>query len=311
MTDHPVHARADHDATPDEFALLRDNADEAGLTWSGPPSVRRITAAVAGRAVSALAWGEATPRLVFLHGGGQNAHTWDTVLLTMLATDPDLGAIAVDLPGHGRSDWRTDHDYGPAANANTLAAVLRRLAPAAGGVVGMSLGGLTAMRLAAVAPDLVRSAVIVDVTPNSPSRRTAAGPVDRGAVALLDGPAEYASFDAMFDAVVAAAPGRRRSSLRRGVLHNAKETSAGTWVWRYDNERGIGDTGDLWSDIDASSAPMTLVRGGASPFVTDDDAAEFARRKPGLVVHVVAHAGHSVQSDAPAELSSIIRAATG
>ena len=29
---------ADHD----EFALLHENADEAGLPWTGPPSVRRV-----------------------------------------------------------------------------------------------------------------------------------------------------------------------------------------------------------------------------------------------------------------------------
>ncbi len=36
--------------------------------------------------------------MVFLHGGGQNAHTWDTVILGL-----GVPALAIDLPGHGRS----------------------------------------------------------------------------------------------------------------------------------------------------------------------------------------------------------------
>lgn len=106
-----------------------------------------------------MRWGR-TPRIIFLHGGGQNAHTWDTVIVGL--GEP---ALAVDLPGHGHSDWREDGDYSPQNNAAALAPVLSELAPQADLVVGMSLGGLTAIRLAAVAPALVDELVLVDVTP--------------------------------------------------------------------------------------------------------------------------------------------------
>ena len=59
---------------------------------------------------------------MLLHGGGQNAHTWDTVILGL-----GVPALAVDLPGHGRSAWREDGDYGPRLNADTVASVLREL----------------------------------------------------------------------------------------------------------------------------------------------------------------------------------------
>jgi pimeloyl-ACP methyl ester carboxylesterase len=64
----------------DEFGMLGDNAAEAGLSLTGPPRVARTAFTIAdGRSVSAIAWGDAEPELVLLHGGGQNAHTWDTV----------------------------------------------------------------------------------------------------------------------------------------------------------------------------------------------------------------------------------------
>ena len=117
----------------DEFALLPENATAAGVSSPLPP-VGRIELGT----VSALTWGEGPAEVVFLHGGGQNAHTWDTVVLGL-----GLPALAVDLPGHGRSAWREDGDYGPKLNAETLRPVLRELAPSPRLVVGMSLGGLT------------------------------------------------------------------------------------------------------------------------------------------------------------------------
>ena len=114
----------------------------------------------AGQRVSALRWGDGPPELVLLHGGAQNAHTWDTVALAL-----DRPLLSPDLPGHGHSDWRDDRDYWPVRSAEAVAEAMRALLPAPVPVVGMSLGGLTAIRLAATAPELVTSLVVVDVTP--------------------------------------------------------------------------------------------------------------------------------------------------
>lgn len=38
----------------------------------------------------------------------------------------------------------------------------------------------------------------------------------------------------------------------------------------------------LWDEVDAITVPLLLVRGGASPFVHDDDVEQFRRRLPAL-----------------------------
>jgi pimeloyl-ACP methyl ester carboxylesterase len=283
----------------DEFALLAENAEQIGAT--GPlPGVERIDSG----AISALKWGSADPQVVFLHGGGQNAHTWDTVILGL-----GLPALAVDLPGHGRSAWREDGDYGPKLNAETLRPVLYDWAPAPRLMVGMSLGGLTALRLAATDPALVPELVLVDVTPSAPERREQMTQAQLGAVALVKGDREFPSFAAMLDVTIAAAPHRDRKSLRRGVFHNSKQLDDGTWTWRYDSFRkGNGFTG-LWDDVPSITMPTTLVRGADSFFVNEEDAAAFAKGAPGFQrTHVVADSGHSVQGDQPGALVDILRA---
>ncbi len=285
-----------------EFSLLGENAEQAGV--SGPlPDVERVEAGTGEGKVSALRWGGAAPRVVFLHGGGQNAHTWDTVIVGVGAP-----ALAVDLPGHGHSGWRADGDYSPQHNADTLLPMLREHAPGADLVVGMSLGGLTAVRLAAAAPELVRELVLIDVTPSALQRHSEMTKDQQGTVALMHGEREFPSFQAMLDLTVAAAPHREVKALRRGVFHNSRRLDNGNWTWRWDTIREFPDFAGLWDDVDALSAPVTLIRGGTSGFVTDDDAAELARRARHFRgAHVVENSGHSVQSDQPRALIELLR----
>jgi pimeloyl-ACP methyl ester carboxylesterase len=245
--------------------------------------------------------------VIFLHGGGQNAHTWDTVIVGL--SEP---ALAVDLPGHGHSGWREDGDYSPQHNAAAVAPVLNELAPHADLVVGMSLGGLTAIGLGAIAPHLVRELVLVDVTPSALRRHSEMTKEQLGTVALVQGDREFPSFAAMLELTTAAAPHRDPKSLRRGVFHNSRRLDNGSWTWRYDTIREIPDFDSLWGDVDGLSAPITLVRGGNSGFVSDEDADELGQRAQTFRgVHVVENSGHSVQSDQPRALIDILRGVLG
>ncbi len=124
----------------------------------------------------------------------------------------------------------------------------------------------------------------------------------------MQGEREFPSFQAMLDLTVAAAPHREVKALRRGVFHNSRRLDNGNWTWRYDAIRAVPDFAGLWDDVDALSAPVTLVRGGTSGFVTDDDAAELSRRATHFrQVHVVENSGHSVQSDQPLVLIDLLR----
>src|SRR4051794_31848938 len=102
----------------DEFGLLHENASEVGLPFEQQPVVRREFVPLDdGRRLSAIVWGGSPAELAFLHGGAQNAHTWDTVALAL-----DRPMVAIDLPGHGHSDGFRGDAVSIEDNADDVAA---------------------------------------------------------------------------------------------------------------------------------------------------------------------------------------------
>ena len=102
------------------------------------------------------------PTLVFLHGLGMTAHTWDACADHL---DDRFSVVAVDLPGHGDSPCPDD----PAAFTRDAALadiddVLATLdAPPI--LIGHSLGGYLALAYAATRPDATRGIVVLNTGP--------------------------------------------------------------------------------------------------------------------------------------------------
>ncbi|MFM8265293.1 MAG: alpha/beta fold hydrolase [Acidimicrobiia bacterium] len=287
----------------DEFSFFSENVAEYSLGVSPQPAVSRVSHLLEdGRHVSALKWGGVSPKIVFVHGSAQNAHTWDTVCLAL--GEPIL---AVDLPGHGHSSWRDDGDYTPRSLAFDIAPIIEQHAPQAALVCGMSLGGLTTLALAYQRPDLVSRLMMVDITPGVTPEKA------KAITDFVNGPQAFASFDDLLARTKEHNPTRSESSLRRGILHNARQLDDLSWVWRYDRrshprrEPGTHVAAGMWEMIERLPCPLTLVRGGVSPVVDDADVAELRRRRPDAVVHLVDGAGHSVQGDRPRELAELVR----
>ena len=178
----------------------------------------------------------------------------------------------------------------------------------------MSLGGLTALALTDRAPDLVRSLVLVDVTPGVNREKSSA------IAQFIDGPEYFESFDEILERTVAFNPTRSESSLRRGILHNAIEARDGRWRWRYDLPRrgtGEGDDGqvmpgldDLWDAVERVKVPfLARARQHCRRSSTTRTSPSCCGATPAAEVEVVEGAGHSVQGDKPLELARDPRAA--
>lgn len=284
----------------DEFSLLREEATVNGLVWRSP-AVERIGVADAdGRRVSALRWGEESPRAVLLHGRGLNAHTWDATALAL-----GVPLLAIDLPGHGDSDWRDDADYRPETIAPAVATAIDVFAPDARVVIGQSLGGLTALAIAATAPEPTGDVVLIDIWPGL---QIGSGNPVRD---FLAGGSDFASCDEIVERALEFGFGPDRRAVERGVLLNTRVGDDGRVVFKHHlanlGERApifSTDFGHLWPAAERLASPPALVR-GSHGFLTDSDAEEYRRRLPGARV-VTVEAGHNIQEDAPVDLARVL-----
>jgi len=98
------------------------------------------------------------PPLLLLHGAGDNALDWKWVMPGLAATNR---VYAPDLPGSPGS-VRPAADYSPAFFERFVAAFLDALSIERAAMVGNSLGGLAALRLALSEPARVTALVLVD-----------------------------------------------------------------------------------------------------------------------------------------------------
>jgi pimeloyl-ACP methyl ester carboxylesterase len=286
----------------DEFSMFQENAEEWSIPYPSPPAVERVTVPVApGRHLSALRWGTTSPQLVLLHGGAQNAHTFDTVALAL-----DRPLLAIDLPGHGHSDAAPKGHGDVAGHAADVAAFLGAQGLAHLPVVGMSLGGMVAILVAARSPAVVSKLGLIDITPGITAEKA------QHITAFVDGPKSFADLDELVARTVEHNPTRSEQSLRRGVLHNAVQLDDGTWIWRHQQHAPVDhperpDPNVMWEALSAVSVPVLLVRAMDAGSVVDDaDEAELVRRQPGAVVVHIVGAGHSVQGDQPTILAETL-----
>jgi hypothetical protein len=82
--------------------------------------------------------------------------------------------------------------------------------------------------------------------------------------AFIAGPERFATFDEILERTVTYNPTRTESSLRRGILHNAREHEDGSWTWRYDRMRfeegeEFPDVRELWDDVSKLGMPLMCV----------------------------------------------------
>jgi pimeloyl-ACP methyl ester carboxylesterase len=254
-----------------------------------------------------LDWGTAgLPPVVFLHGGGLNAHTWD---LVCAALRPERHCLALDQRGHGESEWSPEMDYSTESHTGDVDAFLEALKLERFVLVGMSLGGVNALAWAGKHRGRLTGLVLVDVGPEIRFDGV------RKIAAFTSEATPLDSVEQFVDRAMAFNPRRNRELLRRSLLHNLRRMPDGRWMWKYDQRhRGKVDPEAyarrrelLWSAVDTVECPTLVVRGAQSDVFHDEDAERLARRfRRGRWVRIEG-AGHTVQGDNPADLLVCLR----
>src|ERR1700676_1422879 len=94
---------------PDELDHLRAVVTTSGIAVDEVVLPTGKDIVLDGIRIHYLDWGGvAQQAIVFVHGGGLNAHTWDVICL---ALRPRFRCYALDLRGHGDSEWSPNLRY--------------------------------------------------------------------------------------------------------------------------------------------------------------------------------------------------------
>jgi pyruvate dehydrogenase E2 component (dihydrolipoamide acetyltransferase) len=149
------------EATGPDGRITSDDVERAAAAAGADPTPREERIALGdGRELNVLLAGAGdAPPLVFLHGLGGSQSTWQVVLGDLVEQHR---IAAIDLPGHGASDRSAGADYSIAGIATAVAEAIGKLGLSKPILVGHSLGGAVALRIATEQPKLARGVVAID-----------------------------------------------------------------------------------------------------------------------------------------------------
>ncbi|MGA2052806.1 MAG: alpha/beta fold hydrolase [Opitutales bacterium] len=235
-----------------------------------------------------------------LHGLLGSSRNWTTAG-KLLARSFEV--FALDLRGHGDSPWAPARDYSVGAMAGDVAAWReeRRLERAF--LLGHSLGGKVAMRLAVDAPKLWRGLVVADLAPKDYP------------------PHHLAAFDAMRALDVAALTTRAQAeeflrarltdgALVRFLLTNLAREADEAFRWRIDLEGLAAALPELGrSPLEPGErypGPALFLRGEQSDYILDTDRPQIAAHFPRHQILMIGQAGHNLHVDQPAAFTAAL-----
>lgn len=257
---------------------------------------QRISYQVDGVRLTGDAWGDSNAApVLLLHGGGQTRHAWGGTAQAL--AERGWYAVALDLRGHGESDWAPDGDYMIDSFVTDMRGVLAHFEQPPV-LVGASLGGVTSLLLEGESPQPISAAlVLVDITP-----RVEQQGVDRIRAFMTGKPEGFANLEEAADAVAAYIPHRPRPKDFSGLEKNLRKGADGRYRWHWDPQlmdpaRMRRDPERLFAAARALRVPTLLVRGKLSDIVSEETAAEFMAAVPHARYADVSEAGHMVAGD--------------
>jgi esterase len=285
---------------PAELEMLRKALAIAGLN---PPTVtlpedRQVI--VGNMRFHYLDWGGRGHPILFLHGGGLTAHTWDVMAVNLRDR---FRCIALDQRGHGDSEWSPTVDYGVETQVKDVEGFIAALGLENPVLVGQSMGGLNSIAYASRHSAKVKALVVVDVGPEI-------NPAGTQKIREYASTPEQPSPATFLERAVKFNPLRDPAVLQRSLYYNLRELPNGNWSLKHDqrrssdeaNRRATAQRERLAAEVVKISCPTLIIRGAKSEVLTDEAAERFARSLPKARWVRIENAGHNVQGDNPAAL---------
>jgi len=247
-----------------------------------------------------LDWPGGPETMLLLHGGALSAHTFD---LLVLALAGGVRCLALDLRGHGLSDWADD--YSIERRAADLIELVADRSLAAVHVAGMSLGGCVAGHAARAFGENLKSLTFIDVADEV--NFTASARMR----AFFDAVRPVQRVEDLVKQALTVSPKTDPDLMLYRYTHLLKRSRDG-FTWRADRRRQsdfpetLRKLGELADHAPHISCPVLVVKGGRSRVLSRRRLERFAGRFPDGDWVIVPGAGHNVQEDEPVALAAAL-----
>jgi len=248
--------------------------------------------------------------IVALHGFVGSGADWDLPRQALAEAAPELDVTwtTPDLPGHGANLPRAAFPHTVPAMAASVAAHLRTL-PSPPILLGYSMGGRVALRLAVDWPDLVGRLVLVGAHPGieDQDERAARAEVDAGRAARIREIGAPA-FCAEWSRVPIIATQDRIPEPWRGAMAARRATNDTLGLSLAAEVGGTGSMEPLWDGLDGLTMPTLLVHGAEDRKYADLVAQMLHRGPASLRPARIAGAGHAAHLEASAAFAARLSA---
>lgn len=245
------------------------------------------------------------PCLILLHGFTGHSRSWDS--FAEVASER-FRVLALDLRGHGESDWSKDAHYGAYEMREDLKVFVHALGLENYFLVGLSMGGTVAIHFAAQNPKGLKKLVIVDIAPEVAT--TGIRSIQQG-ISQSD---IFDSIDDAFDRARSANSVPPKDIHFHRVRHSLMRTEDGKWTFKFDRALRRAErlaqrrpsVQDGWDAVARISIPTLLVRGELSNLLTRDVAEKFVSLVVDCKFVEIQGSGHSVPLDKPMEFQDAV-----
>jgi len=242
--------------------------------------------------------------VLLLHGGGQTRYSWHRTGVRL--AEAGWISYAIDLRGHGDSDWHPAGDYSLSAHVDDVRAVVSYVRSEYPGrpvaLVGASLGGKVSLVAAGEDQGVADALVLVDIA----VRVEVAGGL-RVRDFMMSAPNGFASLEEASERIAAYNPHRKRPPGVNGLKKNLRLRD-GRWHWHWDpammraaDDDELPVSPEIYERSRRAArqitCPVLLVRGQLSDVVSDEGVAEMRELIPQSQVIDVRDVGHMVAGD--------------
>ena len=243
--------------------------------------------------------------LVILHGLFGTLDNWQT-LARRWAEEAGLRVVSADLRNHGRSFHAPEHSYQLMARDVLALFDHLRLDPKNLSLLGHSMGGKVAMRLALDAPERLARLLVLDIAPRFSDMQHQDD--------ILDGlhAVDLATLGSRQEADAALARHIPQVGVRQFLLKNLYRREDNSFAWRI-NLAGLATSLAAIGEETAAPRPFLkptlFMRGGKSNYITTEDKLYgIPALFPNSQVETVLDAGHWLHAEKPEEVFQLVRA---